>query len=357
MFFLFFFACTTNKPTQKPIQLVESFPSETALDHADIPDAAPLWKELFDKAQTSIDLASFYISPSPEQDALDPVWESLHNAALRGVKLRILIDTKFSDKYPEPLEELHTWPNTTLKKSDFGEGVMHAKYMIIDNKEAFLGSQNFDYRALEHIYELGFHIRDSSLVAPLSAVFSLDWGETNKPVSNPLPQGITFVASPDSKLPPNIPHDLPHILKLIESAQKSLKLQFLSYNNKSHEEEKWTILDDALIAASKRGVRVELMVSSWSTKGSKGASLEKLREHGVLVSVITIPLHSSGEIPFARTIHAKYITADASNCWLGTSNASKDYFFTSRNVGLLLEKQAECARLSDIFSDIQKTQP
>ena len=34
-------------------------------------------------------------------------------------------------------------------------GVQHAKFFIVDGEEVFLGSQNFDWRALKHIHELG----------------------------------------------------------------------------------------------------------------------------------------------------------------------------------------------------------
>tara|TARA_B100000683_G_C12408992_1_gene522957 strand:- start:231 stop:1169 length:939 start_codon:yes stop_codon:yes gene_type:complete len=311
---------------------------------------------MFDSAQNSIEIASFYISPSEKQDALDPVWESLRKAVDRGVQLRVLVDLSFSDKYPEPLKELETWPNTKLKRIDYNPGVMHAKYFIIDKKEAFLGSQNFDYRALEHIFELGMRIQEEHIVQSLSRIFALDWGEKNSLPKPKTVNDIFVVASPLQSLPSEIPYDLPHILSLIQSARKTLRLQFLSYNNQTRSKESWTILDDALINAIQRGVKVELMVSDWATKGSKGRSLEKLRTNGVIVHVASVPEHSSGHIPFARTVHAKTIISDQSNCWLGTSNASKSYFTTSRNVGLIIHNKKLCLQMDDFFTRILKTQ-
>ena len=54
------------------------------------------------------------------------------------------------------------------------------------------------------------------------------------------------------------------------------------------------------------------------------------------VKLVTIPEWSGGFIPFARVIHAKYLVVDAEHSWLGTSNWSKDYFFKSRNVGIVV---------------------
>ena len=61
-----------------------------------------------------------------------------------------------------------------------------------------------------------------------------------------------------------------------------------------------------------------------------------------------IPEYSGGYIPFARVEHCKFITAD-SVCWIGTSNMSKDYFYSSRNVGLVVENGKFTQRGRDIF--------
>jgi len=270
--------------------------------------------------------------------------------------LRVLIDKKFSEKYPEPLMELRSWKNTTVQLSDYDPGVMHAKYFIVDGHMAFIGSQNFDYRALEHIFELGFATKDPMLVKPLLAIFDQDWGTAPAEFITSKRSSVILTASPPDRLPANIPHDLPLLLELIAEAKDDLRLQFLSYNNKARSGEYWYALDDALISAVQRGVHVELMVSDWSKKGSKGESLEKLRQAGVTVHVISVPEHSSGFIPFARTIHAKYIVSDKKSCWLGTSNASKGYFTNSRNVGLMLYKRKECEKMAEIFSGLVQMQ-
>ena len=107
------------------LQLVESTPTETNTDHPDIPNASQVWVDAFSNAQQSIDLASFYISPSPQEDALDPVWKTLEQATRRGVQLRVLVDKKFAEKYPEPLAELRSWKNTK-------EGYLFCMWIFID---------------------------------------------------------------------------------------------------------------------------------------------------------------------------------------------------------------------------------
>ncbi len=50
---------------------------------------------------------------------------------------------------------------------------------------------------------------------------------------------------------------------------------------------------------------------------------------------MTVPAWSGGFIPFARVVHAKYLVADETRAWIGTSNWGPGYFDRSRNVGIV----------------------
>ena len=69
-------------------------------------------------------------------------------------------------------------PNLTLRVLPYGQlsgGIIHAKYLLVDGKQAFVGSQNFDWRALEHIHETGLRITDETVVSQVQAIFEQDW--------------------------------------------------------------------------------------------------------------------------------------------------------------------------------------
>ncbi|MFY0526701.1 phospholipase D-like domain-containing protein [Archangium gephyra] len=135
--------------------LVESSPVETTLDHADIPDAHEVWPEMVNGAARTLDVAQFYVSNAPGS-RLEKVIQAVEAAADRGVKVRVLADEKFYKTYPETLERLAKRPGIEMRRVDLGKamgGVLHAKYFVVDGREAFLGSQNFDWRSLEHIQE------------------------------------------------------------------------------------------------------------------------------------------------------------------------------------------------------------
>jgi phospholipase D3/4 len=51
-------------------------------------------------------------------------------------------------------------------------------------------------------------------------------------------------------------------------------------------------------------------------------------------------------------VHAKYLVVDGRAAWVGTANWERDYFYESRNVGLLIEGGALPARLEQFFADL-----
>ena len=140
-------AAATLAPLRHTIQLVESRPIETALGDPTLPDAAGVWCAMIDSARTSIDLEQFYVSASPGE-ALDLVLVSLRRAAARGVRVRLLVDTRMHRTYPQPTDSLAQLPHITVRTLSMGTlgGVQHAKYFIVDGARFFLGSQNFDWQ-------------------------------------------------------------------------------------------------------------------------------------------------------------------------------------------------------------------
>lgn len=344
------------------MELVESWPVETTLDHPDIRDAKDVWPEMFARAKRTIDLAEFYASDTPGS-RLEPAVAALEAAVKRGVLVRFLAEEKFAKVYPQTLDRLAA-AGVKIRRIPFatragGTGVLHAKYFIVDGEQAYLGSQNFDWRSLTHIEELGVRFTVPEAVRALQDLFNADWvymsGADRSARFGPdhpyaFPQdGVTLVASPRGLLPDEALWDLPAIVALVDSAKRSVRVELLTFKA-DHD---FPELEAALRRAAARGARVEVLVADWSKRKETLESLRRLHAPPALtVKLVTIPPWSGGHVPFARVAHAKYLVVDGERAWVGTSNWERDYFFQSRNVGLILQGGAVPPRLDRFFGDV-----
>ncbi len=362
-------ATAVRAPAGPPdLELVESSPVETTLDHPEIPDARDVWPEMVNGATRTLDVAQFYVSNAPGS-RLEPVIQAIEAAADRGVKVRLLAEEKFYKTYPETLERLAQRPDIEVRRLDTARsmgGVLHAKYFVVDGREAFLGSQNFDWRSLEHIQELGLRIRVPEVVRSLADVFERDWAlavggtaPATAAVGDPFPARfaggtvrVTPAHSPEGYLPDPGTWDLPKLVKLIDGAKRSVRVQLLTYKAKARDGSPFPELDEALKRAAARGVKVELLLADWSKRKGTIEGLQAMHAPpGLTVKLVTIPQGSAGFIPFARVVHAKYMVVDGERAWLGTSNWERDYFTQSRNVGVIVEGEAFASQLERFFAD------
>ena len=371
-------------PTAQPVlELVESWPVETGWDQPDIRDASVVWVEMIKRAKRTLDIAQFYLAHEPGK-ALQPVLDQVIAAGKRGVKVRVLVEKKFLTQSEVALELLEGKQGIEVAHLDLSGrtgGILHAKYFVVDRREAFVGSQNFDWRALTHIHELGLRIVDAEVVGTLLQVFEADWsfarhGEDRYAVKRPdadrdgLPDAVDprpdkptwavrraeglvqlfLVASPPKLNPPGIPAAANHLVRLLDGAKKSVVVQLLGYQVRGYQGDKWTVIDDALRRAAARGVKIRLNCSHWAKAWPKIAALKALVRDGVAGVVLnTIPEHSSGFIPYARVDHVKYMVVDGKVGWIGTSNWGGDYFTASRNVEVIFRAPALVARLARLF--------
>jgi len=366
-------ACAADDDTGS-VRFVESFPTETPLDLADLEEAATVWPRVIKGSQHRFRVASFYFSrigdgedaPAPEgtPDYLAPVLEELADAAGRGVRVQLLADGNFQKTYPQVPAWLDSVPGAEARILDADAlwgGVLHAKYFLSDDDLLFVGSQNWDWRALDQIHELGVLVRHRRLAADLGRIFDLDWELAGAdPPPEPAPEVVDhpqgrfndlpghpvvtahgdtltalLAASPAAALPAGIPWDLPLLVEMIDAAQDSVHLQLLSYGVTDREKRLFDDLDRALRRAAVRGVEVRIILSNWSKSSYRVPWIKSLAIlPNVEIRFTNIPEYSAGFIPYARVEHAKFLTVDSHILWIGTSNWSRGYFFDSRNISL-----------------------
>jgi phosphatidylserine/phosphatidylglycerophosphate/cardiolipin synthase-like enzyme len=349
-----------------PLQLCESRPLETALGDPGLPTAQVTWVDMIHGARSRIDLEHFYLSHRPGE-ALQPVLDALGAAAARGVQVRLLLDAGMYATYPRTADSLAALPGVTLRRIDVrrqGGGIQHAKLMVVDGADAFVGSQNLDWRALTQIHELGIRMRDPVLAGAVARVFDRDWAsaDTTRPAPAiapnaprwprrvPMPDGRAEVwvgASPLS-MDPGLPWDRDLVLERMNAAKRSIEAQVLQYGLTGHGKTDST-MHRALLAALSRGVKVRLIVSDWVIGGRGEDALRDLARHGAEVRISRLAQWSGGYIPFARVEHCKYMVTDSEWLWVGTSNWEPSYFMDSRNVGVLVRHAGLAKQADGIF--------
>jgi phosphatidylserine/phosphatidylglycerophosphate/cardiolipin synthase-like enzyme len=351
-----------------PVGLVETRPVETSLGNPALPSALGAWIQLIEGARRTLDLEQFYLSTWPHEP-MDDVIGALGAAVKRGVRVRLLLDAGMYRTYPRAADSLAKVPGFEVRLVDYRRiagGIQHAKYFLVDGETTFLGSQNFDWRALKHIHELGVRVRDRRVTADFQRVFELDWAMGTRPGQAPdttrvaraaqvphargtLPYRIVQAPgdtvrlwpswSPRRFIPDSALWDRDLIVRTLDGARHEIVLQLLTYSPAERRLSDPS-LDQALRRAAERGVQVKLIVSDWETGSSGLKALQELaRVPGIEVKLSTVPEWSGGYIPFGRVEHCKYVVADTLITWVGTSNWSPDYFLSSRNLAVTLENR------------------
>jgi phosphatidylserine/phosphatidylglycerophosphate/cardiolipin synthase-like enzyme len=349
-------------------ELVQTAPVETPLHSDDLRNPAQVWSELFDNAKHEIVIGQFYAVIKPGS-VFEKVVEHLEAAGKRGVKIRFLLDQKGVGLSEKPtIERLKAIPNMDFRILDVnkltGNGIIHAKYLVVDGATAYIGSQNFDWRSFEHIHETGLRITDPKVVAQVQAIFNQDWNAqtlisqgkpvpvlNTTPVAPDIHQNTFLLASPQQYNPAGVGNSEAGLPALLAEAKNEVRIQLLDYAPLSYGPKGtrpyYAVIDNAVRSAANRGVKVKLMVSNWNLENPAQVYLKSLAIlPNVEIRVVTLPVASTGFIPFARVIHSKTMVIDNQIAWVGTSNWSGGYMDLSRNLEVVMRNEKMAQRLA-----------
>ena len=377
-----FASLNINGWTQTVFQIVESVPAETVLEQSKLPRATDVWIEMIKAATKTIDMETFYIA-NEKGEPLEKVISEIKSAADRGVKVRIMIDGKFFERYKESANDFENIPNITIKKIPFdkiGGGIMHAKYFVVDGEDLFVGSQNFDWRALKHIHEMGVRVKHKELADMFLKIFETDWAlcdgyevdmkksllsESTRKVFNSkkmlkietIDYGTVKLYpafSPNKLVNKGFAKEEAELLKTIRNSKNRLRIQFYSYSTKGKSKKTpYEKIDKELRKAAARGVDVKIIFSDWAIKKDAMDAIKELSQvKGIEIRFSTMPQYSKGYIPFARVQHCKFFTADDDMSWISTSNWERDYFYESRNAALIIESEKVNEALEKVFDRV-----
>jgi phosphatidylserine/phosphatidylglycerophosphate/cardiolipin synthase-like enzyme len=372
---------TRHAAPASEFQIVESVPEETTFGSIGVPRTKDVWLQMIRAARQQIDIAAFYIADKPGS-GLSAVLDALAERAGAGVKVRVLVDRTFLKDNTTSVERLEKSPGIevhVLPVDTLTGGVLHAKYMVIDTTRVFVGSQNWDWRALDQIHEIGAVIESPRLARTFDATFNFDWQlavepdlskaskRANEPPSfapvteedpvilngdssDPL---IAFPAfSPPSLMPSWVTHEQPSLVQLIEASQHMLRIQVMTlsairqYGSKGW----WPEVDAALRDAAARGVQIHIIVADWALREPMQSYLKSLAViPGITLKFSQIPPSSKGFIPYARVEHAKYAVADDRAIYIGTGNWEWSYFNNTVDASIFVHGLGPARALTAIF--------
>ena len=373
--FLIVFSGITQIFSQDEIEIVESIPLETPLEKSDLPRTLNVWLKMINEAKESVDIETFYFA-NEKGKPLEQIIAALKDAAGRGVIIRIIVDSGFYSKNDKSVDELEGIKNITIKKIPFSNlagGVMHAKYFIADKINVFTGSQNFDWRALIHIHEIGIRVKNKDMGRTFSELFETDWklcdnnfyGITNMAVhffvnkDNPVTvssdkygQVMMYPAfSPPDLNMPGLSSEEDELIKIIDNSKNRLLIQMYSYSPKTRSKEiKYDRIDNALRSAASRGVKVKIIFSDWAIRDEATDFIKSLSaEKNIEIKFSSIPQYSAGFIPYSRVDHCKYFISDNNISWISSSNWEWGYFNNSRNATIVTENLKINEELEKVF--------
>ncbi|MEI8174929.1 MAG: phosphatidylserine/phosphatidylglycerophosphate/cardiolipin synthase family protein [bacterium] len=132
-----------------------------------------IYKQYLNKAKHSITLTTPYFIPKRSLRAV------LHQAVLRGVNVEILIPQKTDQFFTDRVNYFYIYKLSKLGIKFYMEKNMnHSKVMIIDEKEAMVGSQNLDFLSFDFNSEIGIFFQDLKVVSKLCSI-TKEWKENS----------------------------------------------------------------------------------------------------------------------------------------------------------------------------------
>ncbi|KAK0408733.1 hypothetical protein QR680_004126 [Steinernema hermaphroditum] len=370
--------------------LVESIPVGLTFSSPTFNSTYETWMELMNRAESEIDIISYYWTLNPEDtgdgfkndstaDYGMSIFNNIIKTAQRNITIRIVQNSAESGYAETAYLEKHGYAQVRTMNFTrfFGAGILHTKAWIVDKKHFYVGSANLDWRSLRQVKELGVGVFDCPCLGnDMYKLFELNWemGAPMKEVPKQFPDAlatyynqqnpmqVTLAGQPSavylSAAPPQLraagrENDGDAILKTIRNAQKFVHISVMDYIPATlyyKDNFYWPLIDEALrSAAFDRGVH-DFYAHLHSLASINGhLSCRKYydptaghnecingTQGSIEVRLFEVPLKGWEHIPYARVNHNKYMVTD-NTAYIGTSNWSGDYFLVTGGIGFVLQ--------------------
>ncbi len=102
--------------------------------------------------------------------------QALADATQHGVKVEVILPAASSSSGDSNSQGIATIKQSGMQVREDPQLYIHAKIIVVDNKEAFVGSENISAQSLDQNRELGILVSDPSILNRLQTTFQYDWG-------------------------------------------------------------------------------------------------------------------------------------------------------------------------------------
>jgi cardiolipin synthase A/B len=102
--------------------------------------------------------------------------QALANAAQHGVQVEVILPAASSTSGDSNSQGIATIKQGGVQVREDAQLYMHAKIIVVDNKVAYVGSENISVQSLDQNRELGIIVSDPSVLNTLQTTFQYDWG-------------------------------------------------------------------------------------------------------------------------------------------------------------------------------------
>lgn len=286
-------------------------------------DLTRLYQQAIDGAQESITLAIYSLTD-------DHIIQALQNKCDAGIPVHVVCDAAASKGISRRL------PQAEIIKR-VGDGLMHQKILVIDGHQIVLGSANLTPGSLKNYGNLVFALDHPPLArALIDRIKSMD----DEGQSTPLLHCETTSGSQNVELwvLPDDRGAVDRVTTLLRSAKKTIRVAMYTWTRSDFSEE--------LIAASKRGVKVEAVVDRYAGKGAGAKIVKMLDQAGISIRLST----SQG------LLHHKFAYIDEEILINGSANWTERAFVANDDCFLvvypLTTEQKE--KMNDLCGLLQK---
>ncbi len=243
------------------------------------------------KAKESISIHTYALTD-------DELLDTLQEKAVEGID----VDITYHKKSTPQLHKLEN-PHFHLRPIK-GKGLMHSKWMIVDERTSYLGTANLTLSSLvmHDNFLLGIHSKK------LAKGIKKEEPELHTKVGE---QQVDFYLLPQKKA-------LDELIKHLDLAKEKVELALFTFTH--------PLLVEKLIERSKCGVEVSLFMDAYTAQGASKKAVNQFLDEGIRVSV------SQGYPLF----HHKWAVIDRKTLILGSANWTKAAFEKNQDFILFL---------------------